>query len=38
LYPYIEDPDMAAVRAFDYLTHIASELGIATGPSGNAEG
>jgi sugar phosphate isomerase/epimerase len=28
LYPYIDDPDMAALRAFDYLTHLARELNI----------
>ncbi|HEY5313941.1 MAG TPA: sugar phosphate isomerase/epimerase family protein [Pirellulales bacterium] len=28
LYPYIQDPDLAAVRAFDYLSCLAAELGI----------
>jgi sugar phosphate isomerase/epimerase len=38
LYPYIEDPDLAAVRAFDYLTHLAGELGIRLGAGARADG
>jgi sugar phosphate isomerase/epimerase len=28
LYPYIENPDVAARRAYDYLTKLASEIGV----------
>jgi sugar phosphate isomerase/epimerase len=28
LYPYIENPDVAAQRAFDYLTKLAQEIGV----------